>query len=136
VSLDVSHNNVGVLGAQLLAQITTLTSLNLHGNKICYQKKINKASIALSQNTTLLSLDIGATGINHEALLVLAKHPRLTSLAVSHCSLNVESAIALATNPQLVSLNVFSNRFKDEGAQKIAISPTIKHLNITRFSTF
>jgi Leucine-rich repeat (LRR) protein len=130
VSLDVSHNQIGMLGAQLLAQITTLTSLNLHGNKICYKKKTNKATLALSQNTTLLSLDIGATSINDETLLALAKHPRLTSLAASHCSLSIESATALAANLQLISLNVFSNQFKDEGAQKIAISPALQYLNI------
>ncbi|MGZ5781128.1 MAG: hypothetical protein ACXWIN_09260, partial [Burkholderiaceae bacterium] len=88
LSLDLSGNNIGDVGAAALAKNTTITHLDLRGN---YLRDAGAA--ALAQNTTITHLDLSGNRIGDAGAAALAQNTTITHLDLSRNSIgDVEAA--------------------------------------------
>jgi len=126
-SLSVSWNQIGDVGAAVLAQNTTLTSLDVSYNEIGAA-----GAAALAQNTTLTSLDMGWNQIGAAGAAALAQNTTLTSLHVDDNEIGDAGAAALAQNTTLASLDVTGNQIGAAGAAALAQNTTLTSLNVSQ----
>ena len=120
---------------------TSLTSLNLSDNSICYETA-NSLSQALRVNTSLTSLDFSGNSIGCEGANSLSQALRintsLTSLDLSDNSVGYEGtnflSQALRVNTSLTSLDLSGNCIGYEGAnslsQALRVNSSLTSLNL------
>lgn len=125
--LDVSHNDIGDLGAMALAQLNTLTTLDISYNKIGV---IGAEEFA--KNITLMRLSMAYNTIGDEGAIVLAeKNKFLTVLDVKHNDIGFLGVKALAENKTLKILNLTYNNIGDEGAELLARNEILNALDVS-----
>ena len=99
-SLDVSHNCIGVKGAQILAEITTLRYLNLRFNKI-----FDEGALAFTDNVNLLSLNVRNNYISVCHIIDLSRNTALISLGLVAESIEEQMAESRCSRQEYDSQN-------------------------------
>jgi hypothetical protein len=117
------------LNAQLLEQLSSLTSLDLSEQSLT-DEDITQLAQASSTNTRLTSLDVSSNRIGAIGAKALSTNTTLTSLNVSSNQIGDEGAKALSTSTRLTSLDVSYNNIGDKGAQALSTNTTLTSLKV------
>jgi len=114
------------LGLGHIAQITSLTSLNLHE---C-SNVTNNGLAALSSLRGLASLSLkGCDKLTNAGIEALQRHSMLTSLNLYGCMRITDKGLHALTQLRLVSLHLGNTRVKDEGLAYLAQITTLQELH-------
>ena len=113
-------------GLEHIAQITSLTSLNLHECK----NVTNNGLLALTSLRGLASLSLKGCGkLTNAGLEALQRHTLLTSLNLYGCMRIADKGLLALTQLHLVSLHLGNTRVKDEGLSYLAQITTLQELH-------
>lgn len=113
-------------GLEHIAQITSLTSLNLHE---C-SNVTNNGLVALSSLRGLASLSLkGCDKVTNAGIETLQRHSMLTSLNLYGCMRITDKGLHALTQLRLVSLHLGNTRVKDEGLAYLAKITTLQELH-------
>lgn len=112
--------------ATQLSELTTLTTLDLTGNRIGDERARGIASL---QSLTFLNLSGNAIVV--EGARAIALLPSLISLDLADCDIGPEEARAIAPLPSLTSLDLSWNKIGDEGARGLASLQSLTSLDLT-----
>ncbi|MCY1054925.1 COR domain-containing protein [Nannocystis sp. SCPEA4] len=114
-SLELDGNRIGNDGARVLARLTRLTALSLNRNRIG-----DDGARALAGLKNLTSLELNGNKVGAEGIRALSKLSELRELELMSNGIGVEGARALARLKRLTKLNLSDNRVGDEGARALA----------------
>ncbi|HAU1193423.1 TPA: hypothetical protein ACT96X_003161 [Legionella pneumophila] len=147
-TLDLSFNNIGVTGAQLLARNQTIKSLDISFNQLeeegakvlATNQTITSLYIAqndlgesgaryLANNQTITSLNIAGNKIG-AGVRYFADNKTITSLSIADNEIGDADIQELTANKTITILNASFNNISDEGAQALASNQTITSLVI------
>jgi len=124
---DLRGNKITDLGAEALAQSTSLISLRLGGNS-----RIRGGGVVdFSSNTTLRLLDLANLNIEDPVAAALGHNPNLRELNLSGNKLMDWGVRALIARSQVTSLNLSDNSFGTIAALALADSRRIQTLDIS-----
>ena len=113
-------------GLEHIAQITSLTSLNLHEcNNVT-----NNGLMALTSLQGLASLSLKGCGkLTNAGMEALQRHTTLTSLNLFGCQRIADKGLLALTQLRLVSLHLGNTKVKDEGLAYLAQITTLQELH-------
>lgn len=124
--------DIGPLGAQILASVPTLTSLDCWGSNIGYE-----GAQFLAQSSTLACLKLKSSEIGDNGSQALAKAPALTELDLESNGITAIGAQALFQNTNLKKLNLSRNKIGECGDDMyravyiLAHNATLRSLNLS-----
>jgi Leucine-rich repeat (LRR) protein len=147
--LRLDHNNLGARGAQIVAKLPSLESIDLEANRILdvgaeavgAHRSIKSATLtmngitakgtkALAASVSLVELHAYGNKAGDEGAAALAKNPRLKTLHLGRNEIGNVGATALAGSQSLISLNLESNQVGDEAAIALAANESLTTLDV------
>jgi Leucine-rich repeat (LRR) protein len=147
--LRLDYNNLGARGAQIVAKLPSLESIDLEANRILdvgaeavgAHRSIKSATLtmngitakgtkALAASVSLVELHAYGNKAGDEGAAALAKNPRLKTLHLGRNEIGNVGATALAGSQSLISLNLDSNQVGDEAAVALAANESLNSLSL------
>lgn len=124
--LDLSYGEINVEGAQAIAHMQGLKTLNLKGNNIG-----NEGARAIAQIQGVTNLSLRATNIGDEGAKAISQMQGPTILDFSANDIGDEGAKAIAQMSGVVTLYLRGNEISDEGAKAIAQMQDLAFLDLS-----
>ena len=112
--------------ATKLADLPSLTDLNLNGNQIG-----DEGARAIARLTSLSSLHLAGNQIGDEGAQAIAQLTSLSTLSLAYNQIGDKGARAIARLTSLTDLNLTDNQIGDEGARAIARLTSLSSLNLS-----
>lgn len=129
--LAICENSVQNEGLLALLSKTSLTSLKMSHNDLCYDSMTTAVWQAISQHSSLTSLDLGYNKLHQQPDVsqYLAKNALIKKLRIAGNGLGDDDAIRLTEMRSLTELDAANNKLERRGVLALT-----KHTQITRLN--
>lgn len=125
--LYLTQNEIRVSGAKALAEVSTITSLELSYNYLIS----DEGAIALSNNKNFKYLGLANDNIGVAGAKALTKAQNLIELNLARNNIGDEGAAAFESNSSITTLNLSNNGISDVGVIALARNKKITNLNLS-----
>ena len=126
-TLVLRFDNLHDEDATYLANISTLTSLDLSGNNVGFTPQFGAA---LAAHESLKELKLQSQQISFEFLLELTKSNTIETLDMSNCFITDGAARIIARNKHFKTLYLSENKITDAGATALIENKRLKYVNL------